>query len=357
VNSLFHIRIFSMAFLIFLSGCGGGDTTCASFRYQEDAQANYAKHLDRDNDGIACEDLPHRPSGTNTPSNGNSGTTTNPTPTVISSLSFIDSLARSPRVDIMSDGSYRLSASAFYTPLAESYQTGLQRPNNVLALSPAGFSYFSISQGIYLSRFQQSFAVSEGIAFAHAGILKSSLAGDYILLGRRCTSDTNDQCTLVSGTARIGPNGKFDFCHQESYSETCASKISYQIEAQTGPAIQFVFTPSAFKFGSLRAASSLSNTVAVTMNIGTDVYSMFGQPIPRTRILNSGSYVLTNLSPDGFLVSNQTIINAAPHPTIPGISINNNGEQFLLSDIGLLIAAKRTESTAKFSISFQKVVE
>jgi hypothetical protein len=42
---------------------------CSDFTYQEDAQANLnafpsdPNGLDDDNDGMACEDLPHRPSG------------------------------------------------------------------------------------------------------------------------------------------------------------------------------------------------------------------------------------------------------------------------------------------------------
>lgn len=35
--------------------------TCASFTYQEDAQANYHTWLDADGDGVACEALPRRP--------------------------------------------------------------------------------------------------------------------------------------------------------------------------------------------------------------------------------------------------------------------------------------------------------
>lgn len=52
--------------------CGGGEdsgspnVTCSSFRYQEDAQENYSKKLDSDADGIACESLPKRPSGSQT---------------------------------------------------------------------------------------------------------------------------------------------------------------------------------------------------------------------------------------------------------------------------------------------------
>ena len=61
--------VFCLAFSGLLTGCGGADVgsgggsklTCDMFAYQEDAQANYSKELDRDNDGIACESLPKRP--------------------------------------------------------------------------------------------------------------------------------------------------------------------------------------------------------------------------------------------------------------------------------------------------------
>lgn len=75
--------------------CGGGEdsgssnVTCSSFRYQEDAQANYSKKLDSDSDGIACESLPKRPSSstnTNTNQQNNSSTNTSQQP----SLSFDD---------------------------------------------------------------------------------------------------------------------------------------------------------------------------------------------------------------------------------------------------------------------------
>lgn len=41
------------------------DATCADFAYQDEAQAAYlagAYRLDGDNDGVACEHLPKRPS-------------------------------------------------------------------------------------------------------------------------------------------------------------------------------------------------------------------------------------------------------------------------------------------------------
>lgn len=358
MHNFLAVRLAIPTISLILIGCGGGggdDTTCASFTYQEDAQANYAKHLDADNDGIACEALPRRPSGPISPSTGNPTIPSSPAPTVVSSLTFLDTFARSPLVESMSDGQYRFSISAFYTPLAEAYQSAQQRTGGVLSLSPSGFTYFSAFPEIYLSRFRQNYATSEGLAFAHAGVLKATLAGDYVLLGRRCTSDTIDRCTLASGTARVSSSGSFEFCPSASYSNNCASKISYQIDSQPGPASEFVFTPSSFKFGSLRAATANSSTITVVMQLGEDIYSLFGQPLTRTRILNSGTYVLTSLSPDNALASNVTNIIAAPHPIIPGISINGNAEYFLLSDIGLLVTGKQALDSTTFSISFRKL--
>lgn len=51
-----------------------GDRDCGDFAYQEDAQAHLNAHpsdpdgLDADDDGIACETLPHRPSSSPPPS-------------------------------------------------------------------------------------------------------------------------------------------------------------------------------------------------------------------------------------------------------------------------------------------------
>lgn len=51
------------------SGVAGADLNCIDFTYQEDAQAHLAANpadpdnLDGDNDGIACEERPHRPAG------------------------------------------------------------------------------------------------------------------------------------------------------------------------------------------------------------------------------------------------------------------------------------------------------
>jgi hypothetical protein len=55
---------------------GGNTLDCEDFTYQEDAQAVLAadpsdpNHLDLDHDGVACEELPHRPVATSTPAPG-----------------------------------------------------------------------------------------------------------------------------------------------------------------------------------------------------------------------------------------------------------------------------------------------
>lgn len=59
---------FAAVLSLALISCGGGGDgakrTCSEFAYQEEAQAALnggATELDRDNDGVACENLPHRP--------------------------------------------------------------------------------------------------------------------------------------------------------------------------------------------------------------------------------------------------------------------------------------------------------
>jgi hypothetical protein len=64
----FIVAAAGLALSALLAACGGGgsdkNATCSDFTYQEDAQAalrNGATQLDGDHDGIACENLPHRP--------------------------------------------------------------------------------------------------------------------------------------------------------------------------------------------------------------------------------------------------------------------------------------------------------
>ena len=359
-DSVYYASLVSLPLVLLLVGCGGGagsDTTCASFTYQEDAQANYAKHLDADSDGIACEALPRRPTSTTPQPGANPGTPSTPTPpiTVTRSLEFNDTFGRSPLVEALSDGRYRFSASAFYSPIGVSYQSALLRADEAITLTPTQFSYFPAFPDLYLSRFPQAFGISHGIAFVQPGILKVSLATDYLLIGRRCTSDSRDQCTLIVGTARIGSTGSFDFCPQATYTDSCASRISFQIDAQAGPATQFVFTPDSFRFGSLRAASTTTSAISVAMNINSDVYSLFGQPVGRSAYISSGVYRLTGISASGGATTELANITTSPHPSIPRLNIGSGGQLYLLGDSGLLVTGTQSIGSASSSLIFQRL--
>lgn len=76
------VSVSALLVLLTVASCGGGGggssggqsatntARCSDFIYQEDAQAAYRAgqtQLDGDNDGIACESLPHRPGSPSTP--------------------------------------------------------------------------------------------------------------------------------------------------------------------------------------------------------------------------------------------------------------------------------------------------
>ena len=62
---LYLTAMFMVAALIFAPTALSESATCSNFTYQEQAQAALPANpqLDRDKDGVACEDLPHMPGG------------------------------------------------------------------------------------------------------------------------------------------------------------------------------------------------------------------------------------------------------------------------------------------------------
>lgn len=338
-------------------GCGGGastDVTCASFQYQEDAQANYMPKLDRDNDGIACEDLPHRPTASNpTPT---PPIVTTPTPTVVQTTYFTDNLARQPVVQSMSDATYRFSVSAFYQPVRESTQTATATTSGATTLSPSRFMFFTALPNTFLSYFSQGSLVSEGIGFStQSTVGLSALVGDYNLIGRKCENDSSDRCELLSGAAKIQADGAFVFCPQSLYSQTCPGRISSTISNTSSPIGKFVFNPSTGLFGGLNTSSTQQYGIAVFLNIGSSVYSLFGQLTSHTAAFSSGNYRIAHITSAGYVEESAIYSSIAPNSPLPGFSTDQNGTVFLRSASGLFFSGTPRGNSASASLKLQTI--
>ena len=92
----------------------------------------------------------------------------------------------------------------------------------------------------------------------------------------------------------------------------------------------------------------------VAMNIGSEVYALFGQPIVRSVRMSSGVYRLTGISANGTTFTESVGIEANDHPSIPGFSVGTRGEQYLLSDTGLLITGTTNVGSASSSLILQR---
>lgn len=206
---------------LILAACGGAggdkDSVCADFQYQEDAQAAYragAKQLDRDNDGIACEALPHRPPPA-TP-----GTPSGTYP----SYNFFAGNGTLVRLR-PAFGAYSL----YYDDYSGSGgDTGPLTPiaaGGGLEVSTIGVSlrYFRTSDSTLLtwSPSQNGFTAATGVGVKTTapGAL-ATIAGTYKLLGQRC-SPTTKVCGIAFGTASIASDGAFRICVGSEYSTTC----------------------------------------------------------------------------------------------------------------------------------------
>lgn len=339
-------------------GAGGGDTkvTCASFTYQEDAQAHYQKSLDRDNDGIACEDLPHRPTVSTPPV---STPVTPPTPgSEMQSISFTDTLARNPMVQLLSNSTYNLSVSAFVTPIGTQVGPIIINPDGSTRLGTnSGYQYQTINGGLVLSYFNQSLYGSQGMGFINnGGVALSSLPGDYRLMGRSCAADTGDNCVLTYGSAKINSSGVFRYCPAANYSDTCAQGIQFQIGATLSTNGLFPFTPVAATYGGLTTGNNPANGIAVNMSIASRYYSLFGQLATYT-VAPASTYSNTEFIPNGIgtVTSTQTFAGLTNDAPIIGFSTTSDGNIYLNNSSGFLITGRDAQAGKSAQLKFSKV--
>ncbi|MGL4604920.1 MAG: hypothetical protein ACRCU9_12310 [Iodobacter sp.] len=334
-----------------LSGCGGGDLACAPFTYQEEAQASYSKELDKNNNGIACETLPHRPARPSTP-------VPNPAPvTVIKSLNFTDALSRNPSVRVLSNGYYAYSVSAFYNSTPEFEDIGFVDYQGTVSLNTSGFKYFKVSGDSYLARISQGGIETQAVGYESGlNIPLTSISGSYNLLGQKCKTD-NSRCEIVYGTAKINLSGEFKICPKNNYSESCPGVISLSIsDTRSTPGV-FLINYENIKSGSLLTGSDKKNGISLSLKTGNSVYAMFGHLTEYSAELPASGYTLASLK---YFTHSQKIkydpavIYNSP---VKGFSTNNKNDIFLNSNTGLLITGT-TPALAEIPVelSFGKIM-
>lgn len=226
-------KISVLGLIAAVSACGGGggsdgDKDCGDFAYQEDAQAWHASHpgagLDGDHDGLACESLPHKPSG----SSGGGGSSTSLQSVVI--------------FDVGGKVSYVQRQAGNYTVSYRSLDSSGGFSANGSPLSGGGFALDSISGREYVL----SFGGPEGwpahnvrfneTAYAwpaanFSGGLASSLGGTYNFMGKRCSPT----CSSAFGQLSVDISGRsLSVCPGGPVS-TCGGAIQqYALTSTTG---------------------------------------------------------------------------------------------------------------------------
>ena len=344
----------TVACVVLFNACGGGaggdsaKVTCASFRYQEDAQANYQKSLDRDNDGIACEDLPHRPISTSptTPTTGGS-------PTVVERITFVDTLSRSPIIDRLSDGFINFYVYAYTTPVSV-LNTGTGQFGNLVTVNTTGFKYFKLANGYYTSSFSEGQSITNGIGYSNAGtVLFGNLVGEYRLMGRVCAADTGDQCSLTYGTAMIQSNGSFRYCPGTAYTATCASSIAFTMSTSSGQDGNFSFVISTGRYGGLKAGLTPDMGVTISMLIGTSYYSLFGQQVTSTAQMPAPTTSLID-SISGYSIPSTVLAGMVNDYPLPGFSGTSDGAIYLRNNTGLTVIGRPATVSTSGSVFFAK---
>jgi len=255
----------------------------------------------------------------------------------------------------MSDATYIFSVSAFYVPIGESKQTATQSGTGFVSLSPSQFRFFTALPNTYISYFTQGNLISEGLAFgSQSAVTISGITGDYHLIGRKCVNDSSDNCELLYGSAKIQSDGKFSFCPQSSYSDSCSGKISMQTPVLSSTTGKFAFNPSSNAFGGLNAASTQQHGLAIYMNIGGSVYALFGHMTSYSAIASTAQYRVSHITSMGYVEENSIYSTTANTP-LTGFSTSQSGEIILRSSAGLAFVGLPRAGARSATLRIQKM--
>lgn len=265
-----------------LIGCGGGesgenDAVCSDFRYQEDAQAAYlsgARQLDRDSDGVACEDLPRRPVSGGGGGSGSGGSPTTP-PAVAYNL--MTSLGEVIALEPASAGRYVMSV---WGPFGSVVDAGPLSSSASTTSTQVANSFIGVRYGassgelvpVWSNHGDGLQGGAGGIGFAQATRSVPAISGIYRAIGQSCQQG-RAPCTPITGTL-VMRDGTLSICmNQDATVSSCTATIALPVtRADSDP--EGIFT-----LGHLtaRLLVSASGSVAVSYQ---NVYESVSNPNP-----------------------------------------------------------------------------
>ena len=369
----FTFSILASAILVACGGGGGGShgqAICANFQYQEDAQDAYRngeKQLDGDNDGKACESLPHRP----VDPNDQPGSPGNPSK-YKSALFIVDKTKNgdlivfkpagpwSSNVTTLQPDGYQISYSGYSGgggnsgPLVPTIKDGVTEVKS--GYLTYRFYETSDSSHLFWMKDDSARITFSGLGVRGTTLQISDISGKYKLLGKRCSSHrtnnwVDETCVPVTSSAFIDSSGRMNICANAEYSATCQGHSSQQLKAN-GESWNF----DEDTMGNL-IASKIRGTLALENSKWTyidgareslDRYVYFGQ---LDQVTDSSMKFSEMLSFDASGNLTASIPEAkdwtVKQAEVPGFFKDSVGNTFLASSTGQLITWTQNTATLK----------
>jgi hypothetical protein len=341
----------AVAIALGLASCGGSgggaDAVCADFRYQEDAQSAFrggADQLDRDNDGIACEDLPRRPAGSSSA----------PTPTT-------PSVSYTPYNAVLAAGATVKLRPAFggYAYEEHTFEGGAMHSGPLTPTSAGGGSQVAAS-GLSLRYFATSdaglvtwspntsgYSASTGLGVdASTAVSLADVAGTYRLIGQKCHPATRT-CSLAYGSAAVTATGSLRVCMASEFSDTCAAGDTRMLSRTSdSSATLWSLGDPKQSLIALRAKSAIAFTYQdnrVGSNGTTDPsgYTFYGLKSTVTAPAQLPASSMTGFDTSGQLLTGSPLeaqwIVVANKP-LTGFQQDSQGNTYLASTTGVMVS-------------------
>lgn len=277
-----YFRLLGLAAAVLVVGCGGGassgsDAVCADFRYQEDAQAAYAsgaRQLDGDNDGIACESLPRRPTSSSGGTGGTGGTGGGTAVPPAPAYNLMSALGEVTALTPAGSGQYAMSVWGPFESVADAGPLGRTTSGSVTLVSNSfiGVRYGAKSSDL-LPSWSNHGGGSGGIGIVPINRTLFSMSGIYRAIGQTCQQGRSP-CTPVVGTLMVIDNGTMWVCvNQDANTGQCTTPLVLPVTRDASdPEGMFIVGHV-----TARMLSSFTRSLAVSYQ---DVYASASNPFP-----------------------------------------------------------------------------